>query len=238
MSPPPLREPSLKQPHSTLYRRRASLCCYRSGREFSIPQLPIHHLDKSGRPGYPTLPCNSDGLANVPRLLGRAPVSVPCSILDPRCFSSVICCSSLWLSAPAAPFVKRAMHASPPWEPFRRFHPVRFKEATLQFHLAPSKDLGQTPSPCAISPARPIHQSCQPAIRETSATLSGQPLCLDRTSEATNLAEQDIRIAILQLPSQRDPRDRHRHVNPSCSRQHPRPLGQPRAVNNYALPCI
>ena len=39
-----------------------------------------------------------------------------------------------------------------------------------------------------------------------------------------------------ELPSQRDPRDRHRHVNPSCSRQHPRPLGQPRAVNNYG-PC-
>ena len=39
-----------------------------------------------------------------------------------------------------------------------------------------------------------------------------------------------------ELPSQRDPRDRHRHVNPSCSRQHPRPLGQPRAVNNYAAP--
>ena len=38
-----------------------------------------------------------------------------------------------------------------------------------------------------------------------------------------------------ELPSQRDPRDRHRHVNPSCSRQHPRPLGQPRAVNNYSL---
>ena len=38
-----------------------------------------------------------------------------------------------------------------------------------------------------------------------------------------------------ELPSQRDPRDRHRHVNPSCSRQHPRPLGQPRAVNNYVV---
>ena len=38
-----------------------------------------------------------------------------------------------------------------------------------------------------------------------------------------------------ELPSQRDPCDRHRHVNPSCSRQHPRPLGQPRAVNNYVL---
>ena len=84
---------------------------------------------------------------------------------------------------------------------------------------------------------------------------------LDRAYvEATNYpAEQDIRIARGQpqdlrrrqpyrergtgpvdpherppeLPSQRDPRDRHRHVNPSCSRQHPRPLGQPRAVNNY-----
>ena len=84
---------------------------------------------------------------------------------------------------------------------------------------------------------------------------------LDRADvEATNYpAEQDIRIAVVnrkdlrrrqpyrergtgpvdpherppELPSQRDPRDRHRHVNPSCSRQHPRPLGQPRAVNNY-----
>ena len=83
---------------------------------------------------------------------------------------------------------------------------------------------------------------------------------LDRADvEATNYpAEQDIRIRGQpqdlrrrqpyrergtgpvdpherppELPSQRDPRDRHRHVNPSCSRQHPRPLGQPRAVNNY-----
>ena len=94
LSPPPLREPSLKQPHSTLYRRRASLCCYRSGREFSIPQLPIHHL--------PALV--SDGLANDPRLLGRAPVSVPCSILDPRCFSSVI--AFLPLVKRTAAFVK------------------------------------------------------------------------------------------------------------------------------------
>ena len=92
--PPPLREPSLKQPHSTLYRRRASLCCYRSGCEFSIPQLPIHHL--------PALV--SDGLANDPRLLGRAPVSVPCSILDPRCFSSVI--AFLPLVKRTAAFVK------------------------------------------------------------------------------------------------------------------------------------
>ena len=87
---------------------------------------------------------------------------------------------------------------------------------------------------------------------------------LDRADvEATNYpAEQDIRISRGQpqdlrrrqpyrergtgpidpherppeLPSQRDPRDRHRHVNPSRSRQHPRPLGQPRAVNNYVTP--
>ena len=84
---------------------------------------------------------------------------------------------------------------------------------------------------------------------------------LDRADvEATNYpAEQDIRIAVVNrktcgggnrtakgaqaqsilmsvLQSCRHkgiPRDRHRHVNPSCSRQHPRPLGQPRAVNNY-----
>ena len=47
LPPPLLRELSLKQPHSTLYRRWASLYYYRSGREFSIPQLPIHHFPRS-----------------------------------------------------------------------------------------------------------------------------------------------------------------------------------------------
>ena len=112
--------------------------------------------------------------------------------------------------------------------------------------------------------ARPIHQSCQPASsRNICDAIGTTSLCSStvRTSTATNYpAEQDIRIAVVnrktcgggnrtakgaqaqsilmsvlqKLPSQRDPRDRHRHVNPSCSRQHPRPLGQPRAVNNYA----
>jgi len=76
--------------------------------------------------------------------------------------------------------------------------------------------------------------------------------------EATNHpAEQDIRIAVVnrktcgggnrtakgpgpvdpderpaELPSYRGPRDRYGHVDPSCSRQHPRPL-RPRAVNSY-----
>ena len=48
--------------------------------------------------------------------------------------------------------------------------------------------------------ARPIHQSCQPAIRETSATLSDNLFVfLDRADvEATNYpAEQDIRIAVV-----------------------------------------
>ena len=101
----------------------------------------------------------------------------------------------------------------------------------------------------------------QPAIRETSATLSGNLFVfLDRADvEATNYpkGDQDIRIAVVNRktcdggnsyrergtgpvdPHERpaescrhntDPRDRHRHVNPSCSRQYPR-LGQPRAVN-------
>ena len=97
-------------------------------------------------------------------------------------------------------------------------------------------------------------------------TLSGQPLCVPRPcgrrghqlSRRTRHSHrrgqpQDLRRRQPyrergtgpvdpherppELPSQRDPRDRHRHVNPSCSRQHPRPLGQPRAVNNYGGSC-
>ena len=53
------------------------------------------------------------------------------------------------------------------------------------------------------------------------------------TAKGAQASEVDPHERPPELPSQRDPRDRHRHVNPSCSRQHPRPLGQPRAVNNY-----
>ena len=126
----------------------------------------------------------------------------------------------------------------------------------------PARCQGTPPGEDEPPAARPIHQSCQPAIRETSATLSGQPLCVPRPcgrrghqlSRRTRHSHrrgqpQDLRRRQPyrergtgpvdpherppELPSQRDPRDRHRHVNPSCSRQHPRPLGQPRAVNNY-----
>ena len=126
----------------------------------------------------------------------------------------------------------------------------------------PARCQGTPPGEDEPPAARPIHQSCQPAIRETSATLSGQPLCVPRPcgrrghqlvppnktfaspwstarpAEAATVPRKGHRPSRSherppELPSQRDPRDRHRHVNPSCSRQHPRPLGQPRAVNNY-----
>ena len=64
----------------------------------------------------------------------------------------------------------------------------------------PARCQGTPPGEDEPPAARPIHQSCQPAIRETSATLSGQPLCVPRRAdvEATNYpAEQDIRIAVV-----------------------------------------
>ena len=44
----------------------------------------------------------------------------------------------------------------------------------------PARCQGTPPGEDEPPAARPIHQSCQPAIRETSATLSGQPLCVPR----------------------------------------------------------
>ena len=63
----------------------------------------------------------------------------------------------------------------------------------------PARCQGTPPGEDEPPAARPIHQSCQPAIRKTSATLSGQPLCVPRPcGRRTNYpAEQDIRIAVV-----------------------------------------
>ena len=116
----------------------------------------------------------------------------------------------------------------------------------------PARCQGTPPGEDEPPAARPIHQSCQPAIRETSATLSGQPLCVPRPcgrrghqlsrrtrhsiavvnrktcSEAATVRERgtgpvDPHERPPELPSQRDPRDRHRHVNPSLPTTPPSP---------------
>ena len=73
-----------------------------------------------------------------------------------------------------------------------------------------------------------------PAEQDIRIAVVNRKTCGGGNRTAKGAQAQSILMSVLQkLPSQRDPRDRHRHVNPSCSRQHPRPLGQPRAVNNY-----
>ena len=76
-----------------------------------------------------------------------------------------------------------------------------------------------------------------PAEQDIRIAVVNRKTCGGGNRTAKGAQAQSILMSVLQsCPSQRDPRDRHRHVNPSCSRQHPRPLGQPRAVNNYTPP--
>ena len=77
-----------------------------------------------------------------------------------------------------------------------------------------------------------------PAEQDIRIAVVNRKTCGGGNRTAKGAQAQSILMSVLQSCRHKGtPRDRHRHVNPSCSRQRPRPLGQPRAVNNYDLLC-
>ena len=62
-----------------------------------------------------------------------------------------------------------------------------------------------------------------PAEQDIRIAVVNRKTCGGGNRTAKGAQAQSILMSVLQSAS----------LNPSCSRQHPRPLGQPRAVNNY-----